>query len=396
MMLSLIITTLFYTSVIYITIGILDSETLSGSLTPISDGGSVIGGRPLSIIISAGAILAFFSTANSAVMTASRYPLGMSRDRLLPPLFQKVNPKFKTPHVAILCTGFIMILVLIFMKLELLVKVASSILILLYILANLTLILFRESKIVSYQPRFQSPLYPHLQVFGILAGFFLLIENGTIILFATVLFLFLGYIWYRLYARKRATQDSALMYVLERIVAKDKELASVSLLTELKNIVIQRDELVEDRFHTMIERARVLDIEHPLRMEDFFQTVSEILGKDLNLNPAELYQKFMIREQSSSTVVVKGLAIPHIFLEFEEVIEVLLVRAKAGVIFPVDQVVHILFVFLGSAGERMLHLKIFAAIAQVIQDPRFYNKWMSARNEEELKYAVLLAERKRR
>ena len=76
-------------------------------------------------------------------------------------------------------------------------------------------------------------------------------------------------------------------------------------------------------------------------------------------------------------------------------LEVLLVRAKSGVIFPLDQVMHILFVFVGSSGKRILHLKILAAIAQVIQAPGFYNNWMAARNDEELKYAVLLSERKR-
>ena len=395
MMLSLLVTTLFYSSVIFITVGILDSETLSGSLTPISDGGKIIGGRPLSIIIAAGALFAFVSTANSAVMTASRYPLGMSRDRLLPPLFQKINKRFKTPHVAILFTGFFMLLVLAILKLDLLVKMASSILILLYILANLTLILFRESKIVSYKPRFQAPLYPHLQIFGIITGFFLLIENGTIILSVTFLFLFLCYLWYRLYARKRASQNSALVYVLERLVAKDKELTSGSLLTELKDIVIQRDEIVEDTFHTLIERGRVLDIEQPIRMEDFFMTVSRVLGKGLNRDPSELYHKFITREKGSSTVIAKGIAIPHIFVEKEDVLEVLLVRAKSGVIFPLDQVMHILFVFVGSSGKRILHLKILAAIAQVIQAPGFYNNWMAARNDEELKYAVLLSERKR-
>jgi mannitol/fructose-specific phosphotransferase system IIA component (Ntr-type) len=289
-----------------------------------------------------------------------------------------------------------MILVLVFLKLELLVKVASSILILLYILANLTLILFRESKIISYKPRFQAPLYPYLQVFGILAGFFLLIENGSIVLSATMFFLFLGYLWYRLYARKNAIQDSALIYVLERLVSKDKELASVSLLTELKDIVIQRDEIVEDQFHTMIERSETLDIKQPLGMEDFFLTASEVLGKGLNMNPAELYDKFMTRESRSSTVIAKGIAIPHISVEKEDVLEVLLVRAHSGIIFPVDKVIHILFVFVGSSGERILHLKILAAIAQITQDTNFYNKWMSARSEEELRYAVLLAERKRR
>jgi len=395
MILSLIVTSIVYALVIFVTIGVLNPENLKGSLTPISDGVGVFGGNVLKIIISIGAFLAFISTANSGIMTASRYPLGMSRDKLLPFIFQKISSKFKTPYMAILFTGFFMIVAILFLRLELLVKVASSILILLYIFANLTLILFRESKILSYRPKFHCPFYPYLQVLGILGGLFLLIEMGTFIVFLTTLFLLLGFIWYKTYAEKRATQDSALIYVLEKLVARDKELTSDSLLTELKDIVIQRDEVIEDRFHRLIEESKVLDMETPLKMEDFFKEVSDILGKELNLAPQELLKKFLERERESSTVIRKGLAIPHIVVKAKNIFKVILVRAKAGIIFPNDQLVHIVFILVGSSGERSLHLKDLAAIAQITQNPEFDKKWLEVTNKEELKNIVLLAERKR-
>jgi len=395
MILSLIVTSIFYALVIFVTIGILNPEQLKVSLTPISDGAGVFGGDILKIIISIGAFLAFISTANSGIMTASRYPLGMSRDKLLPGGFQKINSKFKTPYIAILFTGAFMISAILFLRLELLVKVASSILILLYIFANLTLILFRESKILSYKPKFYAPFYPYLQILGILGGFFLLIEMGTFIVFLTMIFLLLGFIWYKAYAQKRAIQDFALIYVLERLVAKDKELASDNLLTELKDVVIQRDELIRDRFHKLIEEAKVLDIEGTLKMEDFFREVSDVLSKDLNLKSEELFKKFIEREKESSTVIARGLAIPHIFVKGKNVNKLILIRARAGIVFPEDQLVHIGLVIVGSVGERILHLKILAAIAQITQNPEFDKKWLEASNKEELKNILLFAERRR-
>ena len=294
MILSIVVTAILYATVIFITIGVLNPASLKQTLTPISDGAGVFGGDVLKIVISIGAFLAFISTANAGIMTASRYPLGMSRDKLLPNKFQKISSKFKTPYFSILFTGAFMILSILFLRLELLIKVASSVLILLYIFANLTLILFRESKILSYKPKFYSPFYPYLQILGILGGFFLLIEMGTLIVFMTGIFLLLGFIWYRIYAKKRAAQDSALIYVLEKLVARDKNLTSDSLLTELKDIVIQRDEIVADRFHKLIEESIVLDIEEPLKMKDFFKQVSDILSKDLNLRYEELFKKFEI------------------------------------------------------------------------------------------------------
>ena len=395
MFLSLIVTSILYALGIFVTIGVLSSGNLETTLTPISDGAGILGGNVLKMVVSIGALLAFISTANSGIMTASRYPLGMSRDKLLPAGFQRISSKFKTPYIAILFTGSFMIFAILLLKLELLVKVASSILILLYIFANLTLILFRESKILSYRPKFHAPFYPYLQILGILGGGFLLIEMGTFIVFLTTVFILLGFIWYKIYVQKRAGQDSALIYVLERLVARDKELTSDNLLTELKDIVIQRDEIVQDRFHKLVEESKVLDIEEPLKIEDFFERVSGILGDELNLVPQDLLGKFIERERESSTVIRKGLAIPHIGVEGRNIIKILLVRAKAGVLFPRDEVAHVIFVIAGSADQRILHLKVLAAIAQIAQSPEFDKKWFEATNEEALKNIVLLSERKR-
>jgi mannitol/fructose-specific phosphotransferase system IIA component (Ntr-type) len=101
------------------------------------------------------------------------------------------------------------------------------------------------------------------------------------------------------------------------------------------------------------------------------------------------------RERESSTLIRKGLAIPHIAVEGENVVKTLLVRARAGIIFPQDEVAHIIFVLVGSPAQRILHLKILAAIAQAVQSPGFDKKWLEASSKEELKSIVLLAERGR-
>ena len=395
MILSIVVTSLFYALVIFVTIGVSDPAHLKDSLVPISDGAGAFGGNVFKAIISVGAFLAFISTANAGIMTASRYPLGMSRDKLLPAIFQKISSKSKTPYMAILFTGAFMISAILFLRLELLVKVASSILILLYLFANLTLILFRESKLASYRPKFHAPFYPYLQILGILGGGFLLIEMGTFIVFLTMAFLLLGVIWYKVYAQKRASQDSALIHVLEKLVAKSRELASDNLLLELKDIVVQRDGIKEDSFHNLIEQSQVLNIEAPLKVEDFFKEISNILGEELSLAPEELLEKFLEREREASTVIRKGLAIPHIIVKGKNIFKILLVRAKTGIIFPDDSLAHIVFVLVGSADERDLHLKVLAAIAEIVQNPGFDKKWLEAETKEDLKDVVLLTERRK-
>lgn len=198
-------TAFIYTLVVFVTTAVLPPQQFRESLLSVYDAALLSGGNILHILIGIAAFLAFITTANAAIMTASRYPLGMSRDKILPSIFQKMN-KFRIPFVAVFFTGSFVIFSILFLPLELLVKVASSILILLYIFANLTVILFRESKISSYQPKFSSPFYPYMQILGILSGFFLLLEMGTKIIFLMVVFLFLGFLWYRVYAQKRASK----------------------------------------------------------------------------------------------------------------------------------------------------------------------------------------------
>ena len=99
MIFSLITVIVLYTVVVFITSGLLGAEELDHSLTPISDGASVIGPKSR-IILSLAAVFAFVSTANAGIMAASRYPLALARDRMLPSWFGQVNKKLQTPHLA--------------------------------------------------------------------------------------------------------------------------------------------------------------------------------------------------------------------------------------------------------------------------------------------------------
>lgn len=135
-------------------------------------------GMPGYIIIISASLLAFFTTANAGIMSASRYPLALSRDDFLPGIFSKVNKKYKTPTLSIYITGLIIYLSLL-LPLEMLVKSASSVILTAYVLTNLAVIILRESKITNYKPSFKSPLYPWMQIFSIMLFTFFIIDLGA-------------------------------------------------------------------------------------------------------------------------------------------------------------------------------------------------------------------------
>jgi len=393
MVLSLAAVGVLYAAVVFVTVGVLGGAELDNSLTPISDGAFVFMGETGRIVLGVAAILAFVSTANAGIMAASRYPLALSRDRLLPRFFGGINKRFKTPIAAICVTG-IFIAAALFLNLTLLVKVASLVLIFTFIFSCLCVIVMRESAVQNYQPRFKSPLYPWIQIIGILGCWVLAINMGTqVLLIGSFLFLG-GLLIFWGYGRARAKQDFALLHLIEKITAK--ELIDFSLEAELKEIIQERDEIVKDRFDKVIEESIVMDISGSVRMDEFFSQVSEKISKKLGAEPSAIRELLIERETESSTVLGPHLAIPHIIVKGTHTFVVLLARCREGIIFPPkNKKVYTVFVIAGTKDERNFHLRTLSAIAQIVQDPNFEKKWMKAKNKEALRDIVLLGERKR-
>jgi APA family basic amino acid/polyamine antiporter len=394
MILAWFIVSLFYIGVVVITVGVVDGQELVESYVPISLAAGKFMGLPGFALLGIAAIAAFVTTANGGILAASRSPMAMSRDRLLPPVLAQINSRFKTPHLSILLTGGFMITAIIFLDIESLVKTASTLMIILFVLDNFSVIIMRESRIQSYRPQFKSPLYPYLHIAAIIVYSFLIIDMGKIPLLITAGFLVVSIFWYYIYASKRVSRASAAMHIVERVTAKD--LKTVTLENELRDILLQRDDIIEDRFDQLIKGCEILDMEGRRTAEEVFRTVSEILAKRLDVNEYVLFEKFLHREAEGGTVVQPGFAIPHIVVDGNSKFDILLVRARGGIDFTgaIDPV-RIMFILAGSRDERNYHLRALMAIAQVAQEKQFEDRWLAARDTEAIRNLILLSTRKR-
>jgi mannitol/fructose-specific phosphotransferase system IIA component (Ntr-type) len=320
--------------------------------------------------------------------------MAMSRDNLLPPVFARINKRFKTPHISILLTGAFIITSIIFLDVETLAKTASTLLIILYILANISVIIMRESRIQSYRPMFRSPLYPYIHIFAIIAYAALIVDMGSVPLLISGGFIGLSAGWYFLYVSNRVSRASAAMHIVERVT--DRTLKSVTLENELRDILFERDNIIEDRFDQLIRRCGILDITGRHSAEKIFRRVSIILAERLDTNEYVLFEKFLHREAEGGTVIQPGLAIPHIVVEGENKFDILLVRAVDGIDFPhAPDPVKIMFVLAGSRDERNYHLRALMAIAQIAQEKLFEQRWFDARGVEGIRNLILLSTRKR-
>jgi len=185
MIVSLLVVSVFYSLMVLVTAGVLEPAALSRSLTPISDGAEAFLGGSGKIALSITAIFAFLSTANAGIITAARSLVPLSRDGLLPQFFSKINKRLETPHNALVVTGLVISAALL-LKLDILVEAASVVLILTNILSCLSVIILRESRLQNYQPKFLAPLYPWMQIAGIIGFGLLIFEMGREALLITL------------------------------------------------------------------------------------------------------------------------------------------------------------------------------------------------------------------
>ena len=390
---SYVVVTLAYIAVVYVTVGVVSGDRLSGCLTPISLGGDALWPRVGLGAMTVAAVLAFVSTANAGILAASRAPLAMGRDGLLPEFFSRVGERRGTPHYAILFTSAFIGATL-FMDITLFVKSASAMMILLFGVSILSLILMRESRVEGYQPAFRSPLYPWLHGVGIVAYVFLLIELGSLPLLVTGGILGGGLVWYVLYAKTRVARESALTHLAQRIASRT--FPEHNLEAELAEIVRKRDGGLEDRFDRLVRGCVVLDLPAGVTRDELFGAVAEELASHVGMEAEEIQRLLHEREETTSTVIRPGLAIPHIVVEGSGRFDVLVARSRAGVFFtPGGEPVHAVFVLIGSPDERNYHLRALMSVAEIAQSPDFDHDWLRAADAEALRRLLLRSKRRR-
>ena len=395
MMLALAIVTVLYFVSVLVCVGVLDPSLLASTGMPISDAAKMIAGRTGITIMSVAAVLAFLSTANAGILASARFPFAMSRDDLLPIGLSRISRKKGVPWVSILLTGIIIILLLLLDFVHL-VKLASTMMLLLFLLVNIAVIVMRESRIHTYKPIFKSPGYPWIQLLGIVGMIMLLAKLGQSALVSIVLVIIGGVAWYFFHSRKRSSRQYALLRLAARIFPRELIRETNGLVRELAQVLKDRDNIQEDRFDKLVLEAPILDIDGPLDLEPFLAFVSDRLSISLNLTGSELANLLLSREKESTTALRKALAIPHIIVPGEKKFSIVIARCREGVDFGGENSpVKMIFVLAGSRDERMFHLRALMAIAEITSAPDFDSNWMKCSNETEIRDLILLSKRRR-
>ncbi len=382
---------LLYVLVVFVTIGVIDPATLITINTPITAGAENIPilGNLGGIFLSIAAILAFVSTANAGLLAASRNPMAMGKDQLLPKFFSKMSKK-GTPIGSIIFTTVFMIIVILFLDLEGLVKTASTLKIILFILVILSLIIMRESNIRNYRPKFTSPFYPYLHIAGIIGLVLLIIGMGLLPMILAGSFVLFGFGWYFFYARDKIWREYTLLHVIERISGIKK--TSYLVDEELREILIDRDKIEEERFEHLLKNCEIIDLKKLLDPNHFHQLISERIAKRTEISEDKWNKLLKNRKYTSNMMLYPGIGIFSHLIEGRDRFEIVLVRSKKGIsISEGIEPFHAFIVVISSKDQRTFYLHSLMWIAQLAEQCDFQEEWINAKDLESIRKVILNA-----
>jgi len=378
--------------------GVIPLEIFIGELTPVATAGEYLFGEAGVILFSIAAFFAFISVANGGMLSASRYPLALSRDHLLPRYFLKMS-KWSTPIFATLFTVGTIVVILLLLDPTGIAKLASAFQLMVFALICLAVIIIRESKIEAYDPGFKSPLYPWMQISGIVLPFILIIEMGLMPLLFSLGLMTVGIAWYWFYGKKRVVRSGAIYHLFERI----GRLRYDGLDTELRGILKEKGLREADPFDEIVTRSLVIDLDEKKEFEEIVKEASKWISQFADKSSAEIEKQFLEGTRMGATPVTHGIALPHLRLNGLKQAEMVIVRGKEGIHIKFknpltdfeedEQDIHAVYFLVSPETDPTQHLRILAQIAGRVEEETFESEWWQATDEQEIKEALLHEDR---
>ena len=203
---TLAICALLYGSVALVLTGIAHWDTLDND-APVANALKAIGMNRLRFIVTAGALLGMLSSLLVFQYGQARIWFAMSRDRLLPPIFSRVHPKYKTPHISTWVAAFAVGIPAGIFDISWFADLSNIGTLFAFILVSAGVIVLRKKQ--PERPRgFRVPWVPFLPMVSIVCCMVLMLSLPLETWIRFFVWLVIGLFIYFLYSRKR-TRDFA-------------------------------------------------------------------------------------------------------------------------------------------------------------------------------------------
>jgi APA family basic amino acid/polyamine antiporter len=188
---------LLYSVISVVAIGIIGTERMANSTSPLQVVADSLNTPAISSVITIGASTAMLGVLLSQILGISRVMLAMGRRNDLPPVFKNIHEKHRVPHIGILVTGLIILILTLIGSFEFIVRAATFTILLYYSITNIAAL---------KQPatdRMYGRLIPILGLIGCLAMSFSLPLN---VIFSGIGLLLAGFIarflFHRIYGKQ--------------------------------------------------------------------------------------------------------------------------------------------------------------------------------------------------
>lgn len=174
------------------------------------------------LIIVFGGLLSTMSALNATVLASSRVAFSMGRERMLPAILSTIHPVRRTPHVAVLVSGFILIILAIALPVEVVGSAASVLFLLSFALVNASLILIRLRE-PELTKSYKVPFFPWLPILGIVINLALAVYQFSFLPIAwtvSLIWIAAGVVIYMVYTRSQVEPEEPAPILMEEVLEK--------------------------------------------------------------------------------------------------------------------------------------------------------------------------------
>jgi len=192
-LLALGVSSILYLLVSFTAVGVVGSNALSSSGSPLAVAMEASGNKLAVLVVSIGGILATASVLLTTVLGVSRVSFSMARNKQIPAFINSIHPKFRTPYISILLAGLLMAALAFFGDLKQVVSLASFAVILTHILVNYSALKVRD------RCKFSMPFYPIPPLLGMISCAALTLSLLPDVWVVALIVLLAGVIFYSIY-----------------------------------------------------------------------------------------------------------------------------------------------------------------------------------------------------
>lgn len=173
-----------------------------------------------------GGLLSTMSALNATTFSSTRVSFAMGRDRNLPDFFAKVNESTRTPYLALMASGTLIILMALAVPIEDVAAAADVMFLLLFLQVNVAIITIRRKYGDKLEYGFLIPFFPLTPILAIIlmigiAAF--MFHFSPIAWYFVIGWIGSGFLIYYTYARKRERKKKLSPVVLKQTATSEGE-----------------------------------------------------------------------------------------------------------------------------------------------------------------------------